>query len=202
MDVRGASIAEGDILVTSIRLFSELLIGRYTLPAPSHPDALLSRHAAGIFGRCHEMLRTLEGGHRADAYNRLVLPQCELGVTALGHAHAYSCAADAGTVPQPLLDLFECLVISLDPVWYAEHAGISDAAFRLREDAAVRAALPALPAYADALGVRDVVTAPVISDAKWKEWVAHLPVEKGTEKQSPDLFAFKGPWEGLPTARL
>lgn len=192
MDVRGGSIAEGDILVTSIRLFSELLIGRYELPSPTHSDTLLSRHSGDIFARCKQMLSTLDGGHRDDAYNRLIVPQCELGVTALGQAYAYSCALDAN-VPKPLLDLFECLIITLDPMWYTEEAGITDIAFRHLEDKAIEAALPYLPAYVNKLNVRQMVSAPVISDKKWEEWVALLPVETGAEPQIRDLYNLQRP---------
>ena len=140
MDNRGISIAEGDILVLCIRLYSELLIGRYDLPQPTHPDTLLSRHAAGIFSRCRERLSTFTGGHRDDAFNNLILPQSELAITALGHALAYSCAVDAG-VPKALLELFECYVMKLDQAWYAEHAGMTDGILRSKEDEAARAVI-------------------------------------------------------------
>ncbi|KIP07407.1 hypothetical protein PHLGIDRAFT_118174, partial [Phlebiopsis gigantea 11061_1 CR5-6] len=112
---------------------------------------------------------------------------CELGVTALGHAHAHSAAAAAG-VPAPLLELFECFCMRQDLLWYAEHAGLTDEAFRTKEDAAVRAALPHLAAYVDALRWRELVTAPIVSDEKWGEWVGRLAPQGGEEKQHWALY--------------
>lgn len=198
MDIRGFSIAEGDILVTCIGLFSELLQGRYALPQPSHPDSLLARHAAGVFARCKDLLAGIKG-HRNDTYNSLVLPQSELGMRALGEAYAYGAAAEAG-VPAPLLALFELFIVKLDPLWYAEHEGLTDTVFRRREDAAVRAALPGLKDYVDALEAREYVTAPIVSDESWDAWVKQLPVQAGEEPQHEALYAFRG--TSKPQARL
>ena len=187
MDNRGITIAEGDILVLCIRLFSELLIGRYELPQPTHANTLLSRHASGVFSRCKELLATFHGGHRDDAFNNLILPQSELAVTALGHALAHSCALDAG-VPTPLLELFECYVVRLDPVWYAEHAGITDSVLRQKEDEAVRTALPHLQEYVDKLDVRRWITAPILNDYAWSKWLSSLPIHTGFERQDATLY--------------
>ena len=182
MDNRGLAIAEGDILVLCIRLFSELLLGRYTLPQPRDGDALLARHAAAIFARGRALLASFERGHRDEAFNNLVLPQSELAITALGHALAYDAARAAG-VPAPLLELFECYVVQLDPTWYSEHAGISGDAFRRKEDAAAQAALPQLKEYVDQMDVRRWVTAPILSDAAWSRWHAALPIHSGFNRQ-------------------
>ena len=93
LDIRGFSIAEGDVVVTTIGLFSELLLGRYTLPSP--PDSPLASHAAGVITRCKALLADA-GGHRSATYASHVLPQCELGVRALGNAHALGAARAAG----------------------------------------------------------------------------------------------------------
>ncbi|KAH9921831.1 hypothetical protein B0H21DRAFT_177663 [Amylocystis lapponica] len=178
MDTRGISIAEGDVLVLSIRLFSELLIGRYALPAPGDPSSLLARHSTAIFARCKKLLASFPGGHRDARFNDLLLPQAEPALVALGHAYAYAAARDAG-LPQPLLDLFECAVMKLDAAWYAEHAGIGEDARMMREDAAVRAALPHIREYADALDVRRWVTAPIVSDKAWEAWVKQLRSHRG-----------------------
>ncbi|KIP07379.1 hypothetical protein PHLGIDRAFT_512377, partial [Phlebiopsis gigantea 11061_1 CR5-6] len=189
-DIRGFSIAEGDIVVTCIGLFTELLLGRYALPPPLEPGSLLSQHAARIASRCQSLLTDLKD-HRSGAYNNLILPQSELGVTALGHAHAYGVARAAG-VPPPLLDLFECFVVKQDLLWYAEHAGLMDDAFRRREDAAVRAAVPHLRAYVDALKWRELVTAPIVSDEIWAEGVlGKLKPQGGSEAQHPALYAYR-----------
>ncbi|THH32194.1 hypothetical protein EUX98_g1989 [Antrodiella citrinella] len=141
-DVRGMAIAEGDILVLSIRLFSELLLGRYTVPQPDHHEqSLLSRHSAGVFSKASEVLGSLPKGHKDPAFNNLLLPQSETAVMALGNALAYSAALHAG-VPRPLVDIFELLVIRQDEGWYIENAELTQAKRMQMEDAAVRAALP------------------------------------------------------------
>lgn len=188
MDNRGISIAEGDVLVLCIRLFSELLLGRYALPPPTHTDTLLARHAAGMFAHARDVLARIPGGHRDETFNRLLLPRSELAVTSLGHARAYACALDAG-VPAPLLRLFECYIVKLDFAWYAEHEGVMGEAFRAMEDEAVRAALPHLQAYVDRLDARRWVTAPILNDASWSKWLDVLPVHTGFEEQDRDLVA-------------
>ncbi|KAJ3543972.1 hypothetical protein NM688_g5795 [Phlebia brevispora] len=187
LDNRGISIAEGDILVLCIRLFSELLQERYTLPPISHPDTLLSRHSAHIFSSSSKLLSSFSMGHRDERFNNLILPQSEPAIAALGHATAYSSALDE-SVPQPLLDLFECAVIKMDPAWYAEHAGITGETFREMEDRAAQAALPRLKDYVDGLGVRQWVTAPIVSDDAWNRWLPLL-----TTHRSPRDIRFESP---------
>lgn len=106
----------------------------------------------------------------------------------MGHALAYSYALDA-QVPQPLLELFECYVIRLDPLWYAENVGITDASVREKEDRAVREALPHLQEYVDTLNVTKWVTAPVTSDSHWDQWLGQLSVQQGMEPQHEALFS-------------
>lgn len=181
MDNRGITIAEGDVLVLCIRLFTELLLGRYTLPSPSHTDTLLAGHASGIFERCREVLASLPS-HRDSAFNRLLLPQAERAMTAVGHAAAYACAVDAG-VPAPLLRLFEVFVVKLDPLWYAEHSGVTEDMVMRWEDEAVTEALPHLKEYVDGLNGRRWVTAPIVDDAKWARWLEGLPRHAGFQDQ-------------------
>lgn len=173
MDMRGFIIAEGDIRVLSIRLFSQMLQGRVALPMPSHGDSVLAQHSAGLLVRCQRLLAGLELGHRDPRFNDLILPQCEPGILALGCAYAYGAAVDAG-VPQPLLDLFELAAMKWDPSWYSENTSLSDEVRLLREDLAVLAALPHIRAYVDALGVRDSISAPILSDEAWQNWTRQL----------------------------
>ncbi|TCD63375.1 hypothetical protein EIP91_005606 [Steccherinum ochraceum] len=185
MDNRGMAIAEGDIVVVCIRVFSEVLQERCQLPAPTHPEGLLSKHYAGILSRCSTLVATFPKGHRDPRFSSLILPQCESALLALGYALAHSAAADAG-VPQPLLDLFEVGMIAQDAVWFSENANFSDQERMLAEDRAVQLALPHLKEYIDAMDVRKYITAPIVSDSAWSEW------EKQLEWSSGDL----------PSARL
>ncbi|OBZ76996.1 hypothetical protein A0H81_03427 [Grifola frondosa] len=53
--IRGIRIAEGDVLVLSIRLATELLLGRYELPKPKYPG--VSSHATKTVLVCHQTRR-------------------------------------------------------------------------------------------------------------------------------------------------
>ncbi|KAI0702040.1 acyl-CoA oxidase [Cerioporus squamosus] len=136
-DAHGIIIAEGDVLSLCIRLYNELLLGKYSVPAPAHTDTLLWSHAEGLLRAAREYLATCSD-HRSEKANAFVLPLAEAGVSAIGHALAYSAAIDGG-VPKPLLDVFECAVIRLDAVWYSESAGLSSFEQRMREDRATSA---------------------------------------------------------------
>ncbi|EGO19913.1 hypothetical protein SERLADRAFT_442727 [Serpula lacrymans var. lacrymans S7.9] len=123
-DGKGVIIAEGDVLTLCIRLFSELLLNRYTIPLPPSDHSLLAHHAHSLLSENLSLLASLPGGHRSPTYNSLILPQAELAIEAMGHALAYA-AALASHVPQPILDVYESAVIRRDPAWYSEHGGLS-----------------------------------------------------------------------------
>ncbi|KIK57425.1 hypothetical protein GYMLUDRAFT_86860 [Collybiopsis luxurians FD-317 M1] len=182
-DGKGVIIAEGDILTLCIRLFSELLLERYIVPMPAASSSLLADHAAGLLNENKELLRTLKD-HRSTGFNSLILPQSQPVIEAIGHAMAYAAAQDAN-LPQPILDMYECSVIRQDPAWYSENAGLNRMAQRHREDAAVTAALPDLEAYLDALRIKDYVSAPIVSDAAWKIYVASLIKYSGNASPEP-----------------
>ncbi|KAI0702044.1 hypothetical protein C8T65DRAFT_579364 [Cerioporus squamosus] len=183
-DAHGIIIAEGDVLSLCIRLYNELLLGKYSVPAPAHTDTLLWRHAEGLLRAAREYLATCSD-HRSEKANAFVLPLAEAGVSAIGHALAYSAAIDAG-VPQPLLDVFECAVIRLDAVWYSESAGLSSFEQRMREDRASAAVMPRLDGYLRDLKIARYVRAPIVSDAAWKAYLKLLPTHSGNADAKED----------------
>src|SRR5262249_33680576 len=63
---QGHSIAEGDILVLSIRLASELLQGKYTVAPATDPSWLLALHEVGLFTQLRALISSLPGDHRSD----------------------------------------------------------------------------------------------------------------------------------------
>ncbi|TFK91638.1 acyl-CoA dehydrogenase NM domain-like protein [Polyporus arcularius HHB13444] len=176
-DAHGVIIAEGDVLSLCIRLYNELLLGRYSIPPPAHKDTLLWRHAEGLLRTAREYLATCDD-HRSEKANAFVLPLAEAGVSAIGHALAYSAAIDAA-VPKPLLDVYECAVMRLDAVWYSESAGLSSLEQRMREDKASAAVLPRLDEYLRDLKIARYVRAPIVSDAAWKAYLKLLPTHSG-----------------------
>ncbi|TFY67211.1 hypothetical protein EVJ58_g1760 [Rhodofomes roseus] len=173
MDMRGFIVAEGDLTVLSISLYSQLLRNKYALPSPKHAVSLLARHSDAVYSRCADLLGSFTEGHRDEQFNNLVLPQCQRGVLALGCAYAYGCARDAG-VPEPMLELFECAAIKQDPSWYSEHGGLPESVFMLKEDHAVHSALPHIREYVDSFGVEASITAPIVSSETWESWVEGL----------------------------
>ncbi|KAJ3833894.1 acyl-CoA dehydrogenase NM domain-like protein, partial [Lentinula raphanica] len=95
-DMRGACIAEGDILALSIRLVSELLQAKYTLPIAKYPECLLYKHEKGLWMEAQARYMRLDGAHRARAFNHTILPLCRPLVESIGHRMAWEacCSTD------------------------------------------------------------------------------------------------------------
>lgn len=171
-EIRGITIAEGDILALSIRLTTELLLGRYELPRSTHPDSLLARHEIGIFEEHRRFIATVSR-HRSQEVNRRILPHCQAMVEAIGHRMAYDAAVASGVEPC-LVDLYVASVMKLDPAWYAEHAGLGRGAQAEMESVALDAVLPRLSSLVSRLHNEPHLTAPIVSDAAWDGFVAKL----------------------------
>ncbi|TFK46243.1 hypothetical protein OE88DRAFT_1812070 [Heliocybe sulcata] len=191
MDCRGISIAEGDILVLCIRLWSELLLERYHLVPYPDSATLLARRSADYFKSGRTLLHSFEKGHRDPRFNALVLPVSERAICAYGHALAHGYARRAG-VAQPLLDLFELAVIKLDPTWYIECAGITGESLMDSEDRAVQATLPALDKYIRELDVSSYVTAPIVDASRWSDWENQLREHRTEDGGGQDVYHIKG----------
>jgi acyl-CoA oxidase len=166
------------VLVQCIRLWGELVLGRYTLPIPPARESLLAKHAHGLLAEARHTLRRLPDGHRSEDAEYELLPEAERAIVAHGHACAYSAARRAG-VSQVLLDLYECAAIRSDPAWFSENVGITRAEQRVREGAALRAAAPDIERYLEDLDVGYAVRASIVSDAAWLGQVERMPKYKG-----------------------
>ncbi|KAF8510475.1 acyl-CoA dehydrogenase/oxidase [Hysterangium stoloniferum] len=175
-EMRGVAIAEGDVLVCSIRLATEILIGRYELPSSPNPDSLLSKHEQGILNE-NTAVATMYG-HRSDTFASRVLPQCQAIVEAIGHRMAYD-AALADGIPDSLLQLYACSAIKNDMAWYVENKVLSRSELVGMEGAALEAAKPHLRRWIEELRVDPYVKAPITSDRKWFEFVGKLNVFRG-----------------------
>ncbi|TCD61295.1 hypothetical protein EIP91_008663 [Steccherinum ochraceum] len=202
-DTRGMNIAEGDIVVLSIRLFSELLLERYTLPTPDHDSSLLARHWLHIFAKYMSVLSSLPGGHRDARFNSLILPRSEAALIALGQAYAYAAALDAG-VPQPLIDIFQLHALQADEGWYIENAGWTQALIVEGEDKAIQDALPHITGYVDLLDLRKHFTVPIRSDETWDAWILKLKTHShgSDERNSTPIVAAPNTLSLKPSARL
>ncbi|RPD65716.1 hypothetical protein L227DRAFT_583521 [Lentinus tigrinus ALCF2SS1-6] len=140
----------------------------------------------GLLRTAREYLATCSD-HRSEKANAFVLPQAEAGVSAIGHALAYS-AIDAA-VPRPLLDVFECAVIRLDAVWYSELVGLSSFEQRMRENRACAAVTPRLDEYLRDLNIARYNRAPIVSDAAWKAYIKLLTTHSGHADSNKDSKA-------------
>ncbi|THU85131.1 acyl-CoA oxidase [Dendrothele bispora CBS 962.96] len=181
-DGKGVIIAEGDVLTLCIRLFSELLLGRYTVPLPDPKSSLLAQHAHSLLQENREILSGLDD-HRSETFNHLVLPQSQQAIEAIGHAMAYSAAVEAN-LPHPILNVYEALVIRQDPAWYSEQARLPRIDQRRREDEAITSAMAHLDSYLDDLQIADYVSAPIVTDEAWKAYSLSLPTYTGNASVS------------------
>ena len=195
--MRGLGIAEGDILVLSIRTCSnrdktaveanlvelgltmELLQGKYKLPSPMNPDSLLARHEAALFAELSSVLSS-STHHRDAEVTRRILPRCQSFVEAIGHRITYDAATRAG-VPSALVDMYVADVVQSDGAWYAEELGIGRADQIAASEAALDAILPLLQSLIDELGAKPYLNAPILTDEAWDAFEAGLPVFGQTE---------------------
>ncbi|KAL4895629.1 hypothetical protein BDV59DRAFT_211270 [Aspergillus ambiguus] len=175
---RATSIAEGEVLVLSIRLATELLLGRYTLPKIRNPDSLLAKHEAGFGAELAHLLKTYTS-HRGDDYNRYVLPQCRPMVLAIGQRMAYEAAVDAG-VDRDLLALYEAGAVKYDSAWYVEKLGIARAAQFEMECKASDAVLGRLDEHLDSFDIEPFCTAPMLSSDRFDGLIGAIPMFTGS----------------------
>ncbi|MCJ1398112.1 hypothetical protein MMC11_001309 [Xylographa trunciseda] len=178
LEFRAVGTAEGDIRVLAIRLASELLIGRYSMPPPRYPQHALARHEAAVFAEARHLLATHGGVHRSEQFNRDILPLALPLTEAVGYRMAYEAARDAHIDPK-LLALYESGAVLHDGAWYAEHGGIARLAQREMEARAADALLPFLSDLVHETGARAYSSAPIASDCVWGEFVAGLETFEG-----------------------
>ncbi|KAF5319139.1 hypothetical protein D9619_008532 [Psilocybe cf. subviscida] len=170
-DMRGAAIAEGDILVISIRFAMDLLRGRITVPPYHNPDDLLSRHERSFISSLKSSL--VEAKNRRDgSVDTSVLPLCQALIEAIGARMAFEAARDY--LPEDILNLYVATTVRKDAAWYALHAGLDGAAQARMEAEAAKALLPRINALIDMLDIESYVVAPIVSDEQWSRYVNSL----------------------------
>ncbi|KAE9396301.1 acyl-CoA dehydrogenase NM domain-like protein [Gymnopus androsaceus JB14] len=175
-DMRGIAIAEGDLLGLSIRLISEVLLGRYCLPASTHPSSPLSLHEKAVLLECQKKLGSVNS-HRNEDFNQFILPRCQAIVEAIGHRMTYDAAVDAH-LDETIVNLYMITAMKQDPGWYIENLGLTSGALQDMEYKALAASLPRLQDWIDATGQGNVqyLTAPIVTSEKWSRFVDELPI--------------------------
>lgn len=194
LEARGISIAEGDTMTLSISAYfdnaarvrlrllthvpylglaSELLLGKYSMPAPKDASCPLARYEKHIFDVCRRYLRSFSGGHRSDEYNAQILPHCQTLVEAIGHRMAYEAAREAAIEPN-LLTLYEAGVLLQAPAWYVRGLRLDLEAQFQQEARAIDSLLPRLNQLLDATGAAPYCSAPILTNEAWNRFVDGL----------------------------
>ncbi|KIY50432.1 acyl-CoA dehydrogenase NM domain-like protein [Fistulina hepatica ATCC 64428] len=182
-DMRGTAIAEGDTLAISVRLASELLQGRFSVPLSTDSESILAKHETGVFSELRDMLSTIKD-HRSETFNRFILPQSQHLLQAIGHRMAYDAAVTQG-VEKYIIDLYIASCVTLDPAWYVENMRLSRWDQRRMESDAVDAVFPHLEELLERTQVAPYITAPIVSDETWATFVDSIPAITHVSPVSP-----------------
>ncbi|KAJ6606033.1 acyl-CoA dehydrogenase NM domain-like protein [Mycena vulgaris] len=180
-DLRGIAIAEGDVLVLSIRLATELLLNRYSLDFGLGTGSPLSLHAQGILSTCRSTLQEC-GDHRSETFNRRILRRCKPIVEAIGMRFAYDAAVAAG-LEEPITRLYLATAMRTDEAWYVENLRVGQEELVRAEDDALRTALPRIEEWIVRSEVRRYVTAPIVSAERWSAFLAELEVFQPAKRE-------------------
>jgi acyl-CoA oxidase len=174
-ELRGAQIAEGDILGLSIRFSMDLLLGRIEAPPSSNLESLLSKHEASMISDMRAELAQFSSGSRDPAFESRFTPRALPLIEAVGHRMAYEAAVQSG-LERSIIDLFIASVVKLDPAWYSETVGLSRRAQIDMEFDSATILYPQLSELTERLEASAYVTAPIVSEDKWQGYVDALPV--------------------------
>ncbi|KAK7441230.1 hypothetical protein VKT23_016709 [Stygiomarasmius scandens] len=173
--IRGYSIGEGETLVLSIRLATELLLGRYSLESSHNPKSFLAQHEHGVFKSCTQKLAQLPS-HRSEGFNELIIPQCKELVEALAHRMAYDAAKSSG-VDQAVIELFEVQAMQCDASWYIENGLITRDSLNEKLQKALDCSLSIFDRWLETEkdGLEKYISAPIISSEAWGKFLNNLP---------------------------
>nr|GAT43740.1 acyl-CoA dehydrogenase NM domain-like protein [Mycena chlorophos] len=193
-DLRGNAVAEGDILVLSIRLVTELLLNRYALDptffagfAPL--DSPLAHHAAGLLATARAALQgSCKGLHRSEEFSQRILPQCTKIVEAIGMHYAYASAVSAG-LDARITRLYLASALKEDQSWYVEHMGMKREDMFAEEVEATRNALPLLDEWMASCGAEKFVKAPIVDRERWVAFVGSLEVFDGSRRSRSEMVS-------------
>lgn len=161
-------------------LGSELIQGRYDLPAPQAPYCSLAEHEIGLMQEARSKFRRLSQEHRSEGFNAHILPLCRGVVRAVGFRMAYEAARRANVSPL-MLDVFEALCIEQDLSWFIENSSRTQERFRTRGAFfdtyahVITRAVPFLDEWLANNGAAPWITAPIIDDKAAEGFLTSLP---------------------------
>ncbi|KAJ7267765.1 acyl-CoA dehydrogenase NM domain-like protein [Mycena rebaudengoi] len=172
-DMRGAAIAEGDVLGISIRFGVDLILGRVTPLSYANKDHVLAQHEQSILSELRDIVRQA-GSHRGSQMESVIPLRCQGLIEAVGHRVAVEAAIEHGVEP-PIVDLYVTSVIKHDSPWYVENANLSSSHQNRAERTCVEALYPHIGRLLGMLDIENFVTAPIVSDEHWSRYVQRLP---------------------------
>ncbi|KAF5025512.1 hypothetical protein F66182_2417 [Fusarium sp. NRRL 66182] len=172
----GGATAEGDVLVTCIRLASELLGRRYSLPEPLDPSALLAKREHCLWSEARDKVEAIGGykNHRSAEFDRHILPLCKPLIEATSQRLAYDTAITGG-VTRGIVDMFERICVEEHADWYALQGLIVPKSFAHDTAEAFEAITPVMLQHMEQGEEKDYVSAPIVSDEAWERFVQELP---------------------------
>ncbi|KAJ3454915.1 hypothetical protein MRS44_013515 [Fusarium solani] len=160
-------------------LVSELLGGKYSLPAPRDPTAVLARREQRMMEAAMSKLKDIGGygGHRGQAFNQHILPCCRPIAEAIGHRMAYEAATELGACPK-VLRLYEHMCVGTD----FRQFSCDGHTLQAFEDAAVEAYDDVFADMLQSLQNSEAdayTTAPIMSNKSWAVFVDKMQAFKG-----------------------
>ncbi|KAG7440704.1 acyl-CoA dehydrogenase NM domain-like protein [Guyanagaster necrorhizus] len=171
-DMRGATIAEGDILAISIRFAIDVLLGRLSPPPTAYPNSLLHKREQDLLMVLYTKLASFPD-HRNTPAERVLLPHCQPLIEAIGLRMAYDAACERN-LDSAIVDMFVASAMVADPAWFSEKGKVSREKQIEFEVGAASALLPQLDQLLEMLDVEPYAVAPIVSNQRWDRYVESL----------------------------
>lgn len=147
------------------------------MPESRNPGSLLAQHESGMMAELRGLMGPVSH-HRSTDFDRQVLPLCQPLVEAIGHRMAYDASVEKG-VPSDILDVYIASVVKLDVAWYVENTDLTRLDIRNMEATSIDALEPRKAQLLDVIDVEPYITAPIVSDEKWQDFIEGLETYAG-----------------------
>lgn len=149
------------------------------MPKATMPDCLLAQYEAGLADEAWDIISSIPDDERRREFNRLLIPHCKPIVQGIGHRMVYEAAVSAG-VDADLLALYEVGAIKENLDWYVGKGLLTRANFREMENRALDSLERRVGELLDQLNMEAYVTAPIVEQSMFVEFVEGLPKFTGT----------------------
>ncbi|KAL3482939.1 acyl-CoA dehydrogenase NM domain-like protein [Aspergillus germanicus] len=175
LESRGIKIAEGDVSVLCIRLTSDILHRKITIPPPADQSSLLARHEAALLSEMRLLfVKECANDFRSPAANRHVLPRCQALVEAIGQRMAYEAAADSEKAEPALSRIYEIGAVKSDLACYVEQGFIGRKEVADAEDECIEELVPRLGELLEGMDISAYCKTPILSEDLWEDFLDRL----------------------------